>query len=257
MLRTLDRGLDVLEALAAAPSGLTFSEVMVRVKLSTGTVNRLLQTLVRRGYVEQDKRSKTYRLGFHILELQAANVSANRMAAQARPALYSLVKRTGRRALLATYRGGDHIVYVDRVDNSESQGRYVPPGRGGPVYATSLGKAIMAFERPEVIEDYLAHSKRERLTEKTIVDAEDLRREFAAVRQRGYATEVREQAAQTCCIGAPIFDYTGDVVAAISIAGTPDDIVPHMDSYSAIVVDEAGRISESFGYRPLVASRTS
>ena len=248
-LRTLQRGLNVLEALATSPSGLTFSEVVERVELSTGTVNRLLQTLIGRGYVEQDKRSKTYRLGLQVLELQAANLAANQMAALARPRLRNLMLRSGRRAHLAVYRGGDHIVYIDRVDNPESIGRFVPAGRGGPLHATSLGKALLAFARPEVVEDYLAHSRREQLTSRTIVDAEALRAELAAVRERGYAVEMEESTTGSFCVGAPVFDYTGEVVAAVSIAGTREEIIPKVGLNSTMVMDEAATISELFGYR--------
>jgi IclR family transcriptional regulator, KDG regulon repressor len=247
-LRTLDRGLRVLEVLGASSSGLTFSEVTARVGLTTGTVHRLLQTLVRRGYVEQDKRAKTYRLGLRVLELQAATQVTNRIAAQARPELRNLMLRTGRRVHLAIYRGGDHIVYIDRVDNQESIARFVPIGVSGPVYATSLGKAILAFSAPDVIDEYLADSKREALTEKTITEEAALRKEFEEIRSRGYATEMEESSRGTYCIGAPIYDYTGEVVAAVSIAGTRKDIVTDLEERAATVLEEAAKISRKFGY---------
>src|SRR5262245_12414415 len=248
-LRTLDRGLRVLEILAASPSGLSFSEVIERANLSTGTVNRLLQTLVRRGYVDQDKRSKTYRLGLQILELQGATLAANRMAAEARPYLRNLMLRTGRRVHLAVYRGGSHLVYIDRVDNQESLGRFVPVGRGGPPHATSLGKAILAFSPPEVVDDYVGHSKLERLTDHTITDVDQLRQELLTVRGRGYATENEESAVGTHCIGAPIFDYTGSVVTAVNIAGRDDEIDPNLAAKAQMGVEESSRISDSFGFR--------
>jgi IclR family KDG regulon transcriptional repressor len=254
-LRTLERGLKMLEVLAAAPGGLGFGEVIERIGLSTGTVNRLLQTLVRRGYVEQDKRAKTYRLGLRVLELQASSLASNRMAAEARPQLRSLLLRTGRRVNLAVFRGGDHLVYIDRVDNEESLGRYAPVGRGGPLHATSLGKAIIAYSPSDVVEAYLATSKRDRLTPNTIVDAGDLRTEYEGIRARGYAMAMEESAPGTYCIGAPIFDYTGEVVAAVSIAGSKDEIVPDFEAKARVVMEAATQISESFGARTATGAR--
>lgn len=248
-LRTLERGLLVLELLAQSNSGLTFSEVRERVGLSAGTVSRLLQTLVKRGYVEQDRRSKAYLLGLQLLELQGSTLASNRMASEARPYLLELMRATGCRVHLAVYRGGDHLVYIDRVDNQQSIARYSPVARGGPLHATSLGKAILAFSTPEVRSEYLTVSKRQKLTPATLTDADALNREFEEVRARGYATEFGESDPNVYCVGAPVRDYTGEVVAAVSVAGERDEMVPRVDELAELVRATAARVSLSFGYR--------
>jgi IclR family KDG regulon transcriptional repressor len=184
-----------------------------------------------------------------VLELQAANLASNRVAAEARPHLRTLQVQTGQRVHLAVYRGGDHVVYIDRVDNEDSIGTFVPVGRGGPVHATSLGKAILAFSPRDVVDTYLAESKRKQLTARTIVDASEIRRQLELVRSRGYATEMSESAEDICCIGAPIFDYTGQVVAAVSISGSVEEVAPNMEAFAKSVTEQASTISKSFGYR--------
>lgn len=247
-LRTLERGLGVLEVLSASQLGLSFTEIVERTELSAGTIQRILRTLVARGYIEQDRRARTYRLGLRILELQGAIHVTNRIATQARPELNDLMRRTGRRVHLAVYRGGERIVYIDRVDNQASIERYVPIGTGAPVYATSLGKAILAFSPPSIISEYLAHSQRIQLTPHTIVGEMELREELQRVRERGYAVEIEESDVDSCCIGAPIFDYTGKVMGAISIAGSRDEIVTDVEKSASIVMDHAAKISSKFGY---------
>lgn len=247
-LRTLERGLSVLEALSTSQLGLSFTEIVDRTELSAGTIQRILRTLVARGYIEQDRRARTYRLGLRILELQGAIHVTNLIATQARPELHDLMRRTGRRVHLAVYRGGDRIVYIDRVDNQASIERYVPIGTGAPVYATSLGKAILAFSPPSTITEYLAHSQRTQLTPHTIVGEEELREELRRVRERGYAVEIEESVVGSCCIGAPVFDYTAKVMGAISIAGSSDEIIANLEESATIVVDHAAKISRKFGY---------
>src|SRR5262245_34855993 len=108
-LRTLDRGLAVLELLGRADRSYPLTEVAQRLKLSVGVCHRLLSTLVNAGYVEQDPRTRWYQLGLKVLELRGAAAGPLRISSQARPYLRDLMLRAGLRAHLAVYRGGDII----------------------------------------------------------------------------------------------------------------------------------------------------
>jgi IclR family transcriptional regulator, KDG regulon repressor len=248
-LRTLQRGLNVLDLLATTDAGLTFGQVAQRLALAPGTVDRLLQTLIAAGYVEQDPRSKTYQLGLKILELQGATIASTRIASEARPHMRKLMLQTGERVHLAVYRGGDHVVHIDRVDSQETIGRYVPVGRVAPVHATSLGKAIMAFSSEATVDEFLENCKLQPITPRTITTAQSFRQELAAVRKRGYATELEESQPGLCCIGAPVFDYTSKVVAAVSLAGPMADIMPRIDVLGELVRGTTHEISATFGFR--------
>jgi len=248
-LRTLKRGLAVLELLGTADGGYPVSEVAQRLGLPMGTTHRLLQTLLGVGYVEQDPRTRRYQLGLKILELRGATVGAMRMAAEARPLLRDLMQRTGLLAHLAVYRGGN-VVYIDRVDNPTSLTQYVPLGKRAAAHATGLGKAILAHSSEEELSAFLARHEMTGFTSTTITDAGVLRRELAAIRQRGFAVDRGESHEQTRCVAAPIFDYTGRVVAAASVAGTPDDVEPRLPDLVPVVMGIARDISRRFGYRP-------
>ena len=91
-------------------------------------------------------------------------------------------------------------------------GRIVPP------YASSLGKAVAAFQ-PEEVRDRLVRSYGiHRFTEHTVTDEVELKREFELVRSRGYSTDEEESVLEGCCFGAPILDGNGDAIAAISVS---------------------------------------
>ena len=248
-LRTLERGLAVLELLGTADSGCPVSEVAQRLQLPMGTTHRLLQTLLHVGYVEQDPRTRRYQLGLKILELRGATVGAMRMAAEARPLLRDLMQRTGLRAHLAVYRGGS-VVYIDRVDNPTSLTQYVPLGKRAAAHATGLGKAILAHSTEEEVAALLARQALTGHTSMTITDAGVLRRELATIRQRGFAFDRGESHDHTRCVAAPIFDYTGRVVAAASVAGSPDEVEPRLSALVPVVTGIAQDISRRFGYRP-------
>lgn len=248
-LRTLERGLAVLELLGVAEGGFPVSEVAQRLELPMGTTHRVLQTLMRAGYVEQDPQSRRYQLGLKILEIRGATVGTMRIAAEARPFLRDLMLRSGQRAHLAVYRGGN-VVYIDRVDTPESLNQYVPIGRKAPAHATGLGKALLARATDEEIAAFLARQKLTGFTATTITDAAALKRELAVIRQRGFALDRGESVDNTRCIAAAIFDYTGRAVAAVSIAGAIDEVEPRLPELARFVTETARGISLHFGHRP-------
>ncbi len=249
VLRTLERGLAVLEVLGSAEGGHSLSEVAQRLELSVGVTHRLLQTLMHAGYVEQQPRTRHYQLGLKILELRGATVGAIRMAAEARPFLRDLMLRVGLLTHLAVYRGGA-VVYIDRVDSPESLARYVPIGLKAPAHATSLGKALLAYAPDDEVRAFLARCALTEFTPMTITDPEVLRHELEATRERGYALDGGESRIDRYCLAAPIFDYTERAVAAVSVAGTQAQIEPHVADLAPLVVATAREISARFGYRP-------
>lgn len=248
VLRTLERGLAVLDVLGSAEGGHSLSEIAQRLDLSVGVTHRLLQTLMHAGYVEQQPRTRHYQLGLKILELRGATVGAIRMAAEARPFLRDLMLRVGLLTHLAVYRGGA-VVYIDRVDSPDSLARYVPIGMKAPAHATSLGKALLAYAPDEEVRAFLSRCALTEFTPMTISDAETLRHELDVTRERGYALDRGESQIDRYCLAAPIFDYTEQAVAAVSVAGTHERIEPHVAELAPLVVAAAREISARFGYR--------
>lgn len=252
-LRTLDRGLAVLEFLGRADRGFPLSEIAERLGLSVGVCHRILSTLTNAGYVEQDPRTRWYQLGLKVLELRGAAAGPLRISAQARPFMRDLMLRAGLRVHLAVYRGGD-IIYIDRVDTSDTAEHYVPLGRRSPAYATSLGKAMLAYLPPDDVEAYLSRAPFPAFTANTLTSAEALRAEFTRIRERGYALDVGEQDA-THCVGAAIFDYTGNPIAALSVAGPADTVAGDIPRLSLAVTIAAADASARFGHHASADAR--
>lgn len=247
-LRTLKRGLAVLELLGTAEGGYSVSEAAQRLELPMGTTHRLLQTLMQVGYVEQDPRTRRYELGLKILELRGATVATMRIAADARPLLRDLMMRTGLRAHLAVYRGGG-VIYIDRVDNPSTLDQFIPIGRKAPAHATGLGKALLAHVPDDEVAAFLARQSLPGFTSSTITDTGKLLSELASIRQQGFALDRGESAENTCCVAVPVVDYTGRAIAAVSVAGTRDEVAPRLAELPRIVIEIARDLSLRFGYR--------
>lgn len=247
-LRTLERGLAVLEVLAEAESPISLSVIAQQIGLPVPTTHRILGTLVASGYVERDLRTKWYELGLKILELRGAmTIGAIRIAAELHPQVRSLARRTQVRAHLALYRGGN-VVYIDRVDPRD-EAPYVALGQQAPAHATSLGKAILAYLPTDEVNAYMGERLGRRYTPRTIIDADELRADLATVRERGFSRDHGEYQVGVSCIGAPIFDYSQRPVAAVSVAGRPEDIDPRETELARQVITIATAMSARYGFR--------
>ncbi len=246
-LRTLERGIAVLELLGSAEGALSLSAIASEIGLPVGTTYRILQTLVARGYAERDVRSKWYELGLKVLELRGAmTAGAIRLAADTRPYLKTLSRRSRERTHLAVYRGGN-VIYIDRVEPHDD-GPYIPLGLQVPAHVTSLGKAILAFMPEPEVNAYAETRLGRRFTPNTIMTDTDLRAELKIIRNRGYATDASEYQLHVACVGAPVFDHTGWPIAAISVAGSPAEVGPRESELAREVMATAEEISLRLGY---------
>ena len=125
-------------------------------------------------------------------------------------------------------------------------------GARRPLYCTSLGKAIAAYLPPEELEDVLASRSMERFTPHTITNTARLKKEFAKIRQCGYAMDDEEAVLGARCVAAPIFDESGKVTAAISTSGPITRVTAEKARvFAAAVKKGAHVISSRLGYSGL------
>ena len=218
-VRTLRKGLALLETLAEAGDDLTLTEIARRVDESPTVAFRILKTLVAADYARQDPATKRYRVGLRLWELgtRALNRSGLRLIDVARPVLKWLTQVTGETSALAVLRDTDSL-YLDMVDGSEPLRVYADPGTRAPVYATASGKAMLAFREPELV-DQVVRAGMKRLTPRTVTTESQLRRRLAGIRRTGLAINHGERRTDIAAVAAPIFNARGECVAAISISG--------------------------------------
>lgn len=219
--RTLTRGLDVLEALAAADAqGIGPSSIAERVGLDKATVTRLLRTLVETGYVAQDESSRRYRLTGKILRLAHGVRNGTDLQLVSRPYLRQLRDDVQETVHLGVMEGLA-VFYVDKLLADNSIQLVSQVGQTMPLHTTSLGKAILAA-LPEAEREaiYLLMDFAPR-TPRTIRSIGRFRQEIALTQARGYAVDDRENEEFGACVAVAIVGADGRPVGAISVSG-PD-----------------------------------
>jgi DNA-binding IclR family transcriptional regulator len=234
-IAVLDRALDVLEALAEAPTGAAMgvTEIARRIGATKTAAFRILVNLERRGYIDKDPATARYALGTRLAYLGERSLSAIDLRGVARPTLVDLHRRFGETVNLAV-RDGAEIVYVDMIESSHGLRMAARIGGRDALHSTALGKAILAFLPPETRNDLLRGELPAR-TGQTITDPVCLRIELDRVRDCGFAEDREENERGARCIGAPVFDHRGAVAGAISISA-PDS---RLDDARAVVVAAA------------------
>jgi DNA-binding IclR family transcriptional regulator len=244
---TLRRGLAVLDAFCASPTGLGVNEIARKVALHKSTVSRLCATLEQAGYLERDQQAGKYRLGARVYRLVGSPGPEIDLRHLARPILRGLVDACGETAHMVV-REGSEFVKVEVVDGSRSVRTQSRVGQRSPAHASAMGKAILAHLSPDEVKAVLGSRPLPRLTPNTITARVRLDEQFAEIREQGYSVDVEEFEDGLRCVGAPIFDADGQVVAAISISGPrhrfSDETMPELAN---LVRQSAEQISARLG----------
>ena len=247
VIASLDRGLRILEMLAATAEPLGLTEAARELDVDKSTAYRLLTTLQGREFVEQ-LDTKKYRLGLKCIELGYVAQEALDVRQHARPVLEELAADIGQTIHLAVL-SGDEASYVDRVYGNSVITIMTTMGKRAPAHCTATGKAIFAHLPPERLSALYPDGRLEKCTEKTITDLEQLHAHLKLVKEQGYAVDDEERYAGVCCLAVPIFDHSRQVAGAIGVSGPSSQMCPErIAELKGIVMQSGARVSEALGY---------
>jgi IclR family KDG regulon transcriptional repressor len=241
------KALELLSVFSFREPRLSLADLASRTGIPRATAFRLLSTLEQSGFLA--KVHGAYQLGIKCFVLGNIVAGGLDLRETARPHLAALREATRETTQIAIL---DHwqVVYLERILSSQSVG-YMRSRAGAilPAYCTGLGKTLLAYKPEAEVRAWAATQKFAALTPNTITSARRLLKELDVIRQRGYGLDEEEREKGVSCIAAPVFNHTGDVVAAISVAG-PTGRLPRELAGSdivAAVVAAARAISVDLG----------
>jgi DNA-binding IclR family transcriptional regulator len=247
-VQTLDRALDLVEFLTLQESGIGITEIGNKLGLHKSTVHRLLNALAKRGYVEKEERTSKYSLGLKFIEIGSLRLNHLELKTEAAPYLRKLADTTRQPVHLAIL-DGTEAVYIDKIEPVANIRMYSQIGRRIPVFCSALGKSLLSGKSSEELDKALSGIEFKNFTQTTLTAAESFRAEVEKTQQRGWSLDDEEHEEGIRCIGAPVKDYTGRVIAALSVSGDKSVITPEKDpEISNLVVQTAEVISRRMGY---------
>jgi DNA-binding IclR family transcriptional regulator len=241
--QTLLRGLDLLEAVVAKPASL--SDLSKRLGINRSTVHRLASALVDRGYMKLVS-GEGYMLGAKLLELGHAARRRISLPRVARPYLETLCKATGDAVHLGVLYN-DKALYLDKLSGGRRIEIGSRVGERHPLCSTGLGKSLLLDESES---EWLEHFQKEygpcTADGSRFITWRTKMRGYAA---GGYSFDLEENEDLVRCVGAPIRDETGAIVAAISVSSVAQYMNDaRMSDLIQTVIGTANAISRELGW---------
>jgi DNA-binding IclR family transcriptional regulator len=217
------RAMSVLEFIARSKRGASISEISRNLGLPKSSTYLVLKTLEQEGYLRRSVQSRRFYFGLRLVSL-CRNILHNLdLREVARPILTKLMRETGMIVHLAVLEVNQAVI-IDRVEPVGSSAGADWIGRRLDVNCTGVGKALAAFLPVDIFEEVITAKRFARHNENTVVSIRGLKSELAKVRQQGYAVDDEEDEIGVRCIGVPILGDDQRAFAAISFAGTTEEI---------------------------------
>ena len=213
-LKSLLKVVSILEAFSTSRRSMSLAEISAASGFPRSTTHRLAASMRDVGLLDQDGHRDRYRLGIKLFEFGNTVLANMDLHREARPFVDALSRISGHLVHLAVFDGRQAIV-IHRV--SADSGTPLTLIEAAPVHCTSVGKAILAFQPAAKIDAIIAGGLKS-FTDATITDGRKLKSELKLIRARGYAVDEGEHQPGIRCIGAPVHDRAGRIVAGLSVS---------------------------------------
>lgn len=247
----VNRSLDILEYIAQAPGYVSVKDLSEALEIPAASCFRIVKNLLGRKYLIEDRNNKgRYMFGFRGIELADYALYRLDIRTVALPYMKSIALAVNQAVQLSVLETGG-VIFVEQTmpinPINAIAAQYVPL----PINVSAGGKILSAFMPKYKQKDYLAHAELARNTEYSITDCGKLMEELDTVLSRGYALDMQEYSIGVGCIAVPIFNYTGNCIAALGITGNYQEYLEeeNIQRFYKILVQAASEISRQLGYK--------
>lgn len=212
-LNSLARGLAVLRAFSREKPEMTLSEIAAQTDLNPAVVRRCLNTLQHLGYV--GKKDKLFLLRPDVFRLGTAYTESMNLEEIVRPSLQRVRDKTNNSVALAVLSDMD-ILFLVYVSTKQLTRIVAGVGTRFPAFATAAGRAILAFEDKDRVDEYFSKVQLEPLTEKTVTSKKELKRILNVAKKNRYSSIDGELDFGVVSVAVPVFNEDNRVIASIS-----------------------------------------
>ena len=244
-IQSVERAASVLQVFFDEGTPCSVTEVVQRTGLAPATAHRLLSTLVKVGWLQQDPRSSRYELSERMLGSSALALANSALLRHGQHFLTQVALATGVNSFLAVQmRRGS--VLLARVQGRAGSAPDFQVGKTHPIHASASGKLFLAhMAEPARAELLSRQDELRRFTSNTITDPRELERELDAIRSRGYAVDRGEMYETMRGVAVPVRKADGTIVAALCCAGWLNQLP---DDFEEALVREMIPVAEEFSH---------
>lgn len=249
LIQSLERAIKILNFFTLSQTSMGIVEMSERMHLSKSTVHGLVKTLEHYGFLRQDHETRKYSLGFRIYELGATLQSTLQLNQIAADPIHSLSKRTKLDVRISIWDENSVLFTLSALGTTSGNFKKIGPRL--PAYCSAHGRTFLAYFEADQLNDYLKNTEFVSYTPFTITSRDELMQEIERTRTRGYAVDSEELYLGKAAMGAPIFQSKGVMVAALSIAGDPSEVLEKNEKKIAgELLKTATYISRELGHIP-------
>jgi IclR family acetate operon transcriptional repressor len=251
-VRSVDKAIDIIEILSRERDGLALGQVAKRLGFNESTTHHLIATLKARGIVNQDRRTKVYRIGNRLVGLVNEFLAGMDLRLAGDGPLRELRDLSGETSYLTVLQNQETVSLLELTGHRPLQARRSRLFDQPDLHATASGKVLAAYLPQEAYESLLTTLPLKEFTPNTITDLEALRAERETIRHRQYALDREEHVAGVSCVAAPVFAGYGECVATASVSYPTAD-PERTEELVQLVTAAARKISANLGYEQAVS----
>ncbi len=247
MLKTIERTSQLLTLFTLETPEWGITELASALKWRTSTTHDLVSSLAEIGLLVKSG-NRRYRVGMRVLELSQVVLGSSTLQLVARREMEQFASRYDETILLGVLAGGK-VLFVDKIASSHAQPSvYLTPEVRSPAHCTSAGKVILAHLTDSARQAIIDEHGLTQMTPKSLTSSDVLLNELERVKAQGHAYTFEELVLGTGSVAAPVFDYAGEVVAALTITANIQQFERHLDEYRSAVVRTANQVSRRLGH---------
>lgn len=240
MMSLPSKVMSLIEVLLETEDSMGIRELAVKTDIPKSTVQRILDSLGENGWVSQDAKTQSYRIGFKFLSMTNSWRLRLELTRHSHDEMLALSEKSGQTVLLLVqdgYRG----VCLDKVEPERTIKLVAETGKVFPLHAAACGKILLAYA-PHTLQKYILESHPEPYTPFTITSPAALQEEIKKIQSEVKAVSVEEMTFGAAEIAVPLFNIDGSLLAALSIAGLKFDVEPKLAEFEKLLRASADNI---------------
>lgn len=215
--QSLLRGLKILEAYTSKKQSWGVRELGRELDINAATTYRLISALASRGYLEQNAETQKYHLGPKVVQL-AANYSMQNSLIEIGLRVFAKYEQQFPYNFYIGVMSNDEVIYVAVHESRGPLKIMTEPGQSVSIYASALGKLLLANESDEFIKTMIAGKPVKKITPLTVADERELMRQIRQIRKLGYAINRGEIYAEIASVATAVRGLDGSVIAGVSLS---------------------------------------
>lgn len=215
--QSLTRGIAILESYNSNKESRGIRDLSRELKINAATIYRLVSTLAKRGYLEQDPETKKYRLGPKVVQL-AANYSTHNSLVEISLRVFAEYEKAFPYNFYVGVMRDEKIIYIAVYESRGPLKITTAPGQSVSIYGSALGKLLLANESDSFIKDLVAKRPIERITSHTVPNEKGLMKQIREIRKLGYAVNLGEIYEEIAAVALPIHGLDGGAIAGLSLS---------------------------------------